>query len=71
MLGNILCEPILKLTGIRHSIAKGVAIGTSSHAVGTAKAIEIGEVEGAISSLSIVVAGLLTVLLANLFVSFY
>ena len=71
VLGNILCEPILKLTGIRHSIAKGVGIGTSSHAVGTAKAIEIGEVEGAISSLSIVVAGLLTVLLANLFVSFY
>ena len=47
--------------------AKGVAIGTSSHALGTAKAMEMGQVEGAMSSLSIVVAGILTVLLAPAF----
>ena len=43
-------------------MAKGLAFGTSAHAVGTAKALELGEVEGAMSSLSIAVAGLLTVI---------
>ena len=51
-------------------IAKGVAIGTSSHAIGTSKAMELGEIEGAMSSLSIVVAGLCTVIGANIFVNF-
>ena len=51
-------------------IAKGVAIGSAAHALGTAKAIEIGEVEGAMSGLSIVVAGLLTVVGASVFANF-
>ena len=51
-------------------IAAGVAIGTSTHAVGTARAMEMGEIQGAMSSLSIVVAGLLTVVGANLFAHF-
>lgn len=46
-------------------MAKGIAIGASSHAVGTVKAMEIGEIEGAMSSLAIAVAGLLTVVLAS------
>ncbi|MBQ2509653.1 MAG: LrgB family protein [Erysipelotrichaceae bacterium] len=71
VLGNIICESLLKLTGIRNRIAKGVAIGTSAHAIGTSKALEIGELEGAMSSLSIVTAGIITVVLAELFVSFY
>ena len=50
---------------------KQTAIGTASHAIGTSKAIEIGEVEGAISSLSIVIAGIITVLLSNLFAGLY
>ncbi|MBQ1482898.1 MAG: LrgB family protein [Erysipelotrichaceae bacterium] len=71
VLGNIICEGILKLFRIEDPIAKGAAIGTSSHAIGTSKAIEIGEVEGAISSLSIVVAGIMTVLLSSLFAGLY
>ena len=49
---------------------KGFAIGSASHAIGTAKAMELGDIEGAMSSLSIVVSGILTVLGANLFASF-
>ena len=71
VLGHIICEGFLKLAGIRNSIAKGTAIGTASHAIGTSKAFELGETEGAISSLSIVIAGIITVLLAKLFVGFY
>lgn len=71
VLGNIICEAILKLFKIEDPIAKGAAIGTASHAIGTSKAIEIGEVEGAISSLSIVVAGIMTVLLSAVFAGLY
>ena len=65
--GNIICELVLKLFGIRNRVAKGIAIGTASHAIGTSKAMEIGEIEGAMSSLSIVVSGILTVILASIF----
>ncbi len=61
VLGNILAEEICKLFKINHPIAKGIAIGTASHAIGTAKAMELGEIEGAMSSLSIAVSGILTV----------
>jgi putative effector of murein hydrolase len=44
-----------------------LALGTASHAIGTAKAMEMGEIEGAMSSLAIVVAGLLTVVGASVF----
>lgn len=67
--GNMFAELICKLFKIQHPIAKGVAIGTSSHAMGTSKAMELGEVEGAISSLSLAVAGILTVIFAPLFAS--
>lgn len=66
--GNIICEYVCQIFKINNPIAKGLAIGTSSHAVGTSKALEIGEVEGAMSSLSIAIAGLLTVVLAPIFV---
>lgn len=66
--GNIMAETILKWAKITEPIAKGLAIGTSAHAMGTAKAMEIGEVEGAMSSLSIVVAGIMTVLTVSVFV---
>ena len=71
VLGNVICELILKIFGIKNKIAKGIAIGTASHAIGTSKAMEMGEVEGAISSLSIVVAGIMTVVLVNIFVNLY
>ena len=58
---------IFRIFRIREPIARGVALGTASHAIGTAKAMELGEVEGAMSSLSIVVAGLVTVGGASVF----
>ena len=70
VLGNVIAEAVLKLFKIEEPIAKGIAIGSSSHAVGTAKAMEIGQIEGAMSSLSIVVCGLLTVIRASLFANF-
>lgn len=62
ILGNIMGETVFKLLRLENPIAKGLALGTSAHAVGTAKALELGEIEGAMSSLSVAVAGLLTVL---------
>lgn len=62
--GNILAPAICKIFKIQHPIAKGLGIGISSHAVGTAKALEMGEVEGGMSSLSIVIAGILTFIIA-------
>ncbi|MBO6240943.1 MAG: LrgB family protein [Butyrivibrio sp.] len=67
VLGNILAELIFKMFRIHEPISKGLALGTAAHAIGTAKAMEIGEVEGAMSSLSIAVAGILTVVLASVF----
>ena len=66
-LGNLFAVPLCKLFRITDSVAKGVAIGTSSHALGTTKAIEIGEVEGAMSGLSIAVCGVMTVVVAPFF----
>lgn len=71
VIGNIFAEIICKIAGITHPVAKGTAIGTAAHAIGTAKAMEIGEVEGAMSSLAIAVAGLLTVVGASVFSGFY
>ena len=67
VLGNIFGELICKIFRITHPIAKGLALGSSSHAIGTAKAMELGEIEGAMSSLAIAVTGIMTVLLASLF----
>ncbi len=67
IIGNILAEVICKVFHIHEPIAKGIAIGTSSHAIGTAKAMEIGEIEGAMSGLAIAVAGLFTVIGASIF----
>ena len=67
ILGNIIAESVCRVFRITDPIARGVAIGTSSHAIGTTRAMEMGEVEGAMSSLSIVVAGVLTVAGASVF----
>lgn len=71
IMGAIFSPIICKLFKIEHNIAVGVAIGTSSHALGTTKALELGETEGAMSSLSIGVAGLITVLLSPLVVKLF
>lgn len=67
VLGNMSAEFICRLFCIRNPISRGLAIGTASHAVGTARAMEMGEIEGAMSSLAIVVCGLCTVVGASLF----
>ena len=64
VLGNALAQTVCRIFRITHPVAVGAAIGTASHAGGTAKAIEIGKTEGAISGLSIAVAGLMTVVVA-------
>lgn len=69
--GNMIAEGFCKLFRITHPVSKGLAIGTSSHAMGTSKAMEMGQIEGAMSSLSIVVAGLLTVIFASVFAMLY
>jgi predicted murein hydrolase (TIGR00659 family) len=67
VIGNMLAEFLCKVFRIEEPMAKGLAIGTSAHAMGTAKAMEMGDVEGAMSSLSIAVAGILTVGAASIF----
>lgn len=69
ILGNVIAEIIFKAFHIEEPIAKGLALGNVSHAIGTSKAVEIGEVEGAMGSLAIAVAGLLTVVISPLFAS--
>ena len=69
--GNIIGEFVFKVFRIKEAVAKGVALGTSAHAIGTARAMEIGEVEGAMSSLAIAVAGLITVVGASIFANLY
>ena len=67
ILGSIMGPVVLKLLGIKSSIAKGLAMGASSHAVGTAKAMEMGVIEGAISGLAIGLMGVMTALLIPVF----
>lgn len=67
VIGNMSADVIFRIFHIQEPIAKGIALGTSAHAIGTAKAMELGEVEGAMSSLSIVVSGILTVAGAGVF----
>ena len=67
ILGNMGAELACRVFRITDPVARGVDIGTAAHAIGTTKAMELGEIEGAMSSLSIVVAGMLTVLGASLF----
>ena len=68
---EMLAEKVfLKLLRIQEPIARGIAIGCSSHALGTVKAMEMGTIEGAMSSLSIVVCGVMTVIGASIFALF-
>ena len=62
--GSMACPILIKLFKVKNKIAAGVAIGTCSHAAGTSKAIELGEVEGAMSGIAIGVSGILTVLIS-------
>lgn len=70
IVGGITAEFVYKIFRITEPVAKGLALGTSAHAMGTSKAMEMGDVEGAMSSLAIAVAGLLTVVAASVFAEF-
>ena len=65
--GNMIAETVCRVFRITEPVAKGIAIGSASHAGGTAKAMEMGEVEGAMSSLSIVLSAIITVLATMVF----
>ncbi len=67
VLGNLAAELFCKLLHLKEPISKGLAIGASSHAIGTSKALEMGETEGAMGGLAIAVSGLLTVILAQFY----
>lgn len=71
VLGNMVAETLCRVFKIKDPVARGLAIGAASHAIGTTKAMEMGETEGAMSSLAIVVSGLFTVLGAVVFAGFY
>lgn len=71
VLGNVIGEGVCKLFRITEPISRGLALGTAAHAIGTAKALEMGEIEGAMSSLSIAVSGLLTVVFASFYAMVY
>lgn len=70
IMGNMTAPFVCKLVKIKSPISRGIAIGTSSHAIGTAKATEMGETEGAMSGLAIAVAGVTTVILIQVFSMF-
>jgi len=69
--GSVLAEGVCRLFKITHPVAVGLAIGTSSHAIGTTKALSLGQIQGAMSSLAIAVAGLITVAAASIFAALY
>lgn len=64
ILGSIIAPFLIRIFRVTDPMAAGLAIGASSHAVGTSKAIELGEVEGAMSGLAIGVCGIITVLIS-------
>lgn len=66
LFGAVAAPAFLKLFRVTDPLAQGLAIGTSSHAAGTSRAVELGDIQGAASSLAIVVTGLLTVAAAPL-----
>lgn len=70
IIGSVFGPSILKLIRIKSPVARGIAMGTASHAVGTSKANEMGEVEGAMAGLSIGIAGLVTVVLMPIALKF-
>jgi len=71
VVGNIIAETVCKIFRITDPVARGVGIGTASHAIGTTRAMEMGPVEGAISGLSILIAGLMTTFGAIFFSYWY
>ena len=70
IVGSLLGETVCKICRITDPLAKGLALGTSAHAIGTSKALQMGEIEGAMSGLAIAVAGIMTAILAPVAANF-
>lgn len=70
IIGAVLAPTLIRIFKIKNPIVRGIAIGTCSHALGTSKALEIGEVEGAMSGIAIGLAGMITVLI-SLFLPYF
>lgn len=70
IIGNVFGDILLRIFRIKKSVAKGIALGCAAHAMGTAKAIELGDVEGAMASLAMAITGLMSVIGANIFINF-
>lgn len=70
ILGGVLGPYVLRIIGVESKIAKGLAMGAASHAIGTARAIEMGAIEGAISGLAIGLMGICTAILTPIFLQF-
>ena len=66
VIGAVLGEKIFKLAKIDDPVAQGIAMGASAHAMGTTEAIKMGEIQGAMSGLSMVVTGITVVILSPL-----
>jgi putative effector of murein hydrolase len=69
--GALVAPSLFKLLRIEEPIAQGIALGTASHAIGTSKALELGEIQGAMSSLAIAVTGVMTVIIGPIVAGFY
>ncbi|HIV61926.1 MAG TPA: LrgB family protein [Candidatus Butyricicoccus avistercoris] len=65
IIGAVCLPAVLKLFGFKHPVATGISIGTASHAVGTSSALQLGEIEGAMSGLAIGIAGLITAIIIS------
>jgi putative effector of murein hydrolase len=67
----VLAPTLFKIFRIEEPIAQGLAMGTASHAIGTSKALELGEIQGAMGSLAIAVTGVMTVIIGPIVAGFY
>lgn len=70
LLGNIFAASACKLLRIKHPVSQGLAMGNCAHAMGTSSAMELGELQGAMGGLAVVVAGLSTCILASVYATF-
>jgi predicted murein hydrolase (TIGR00659 family) len=70
IIGGMIAIPIFKIINTNHPVSKGIALGTASHALGTTKALELGEIEGAMSGLAIGISGTITVILIPILINF-
>ncbi|WP_250674839.1 LrgB family protein [Paraclostridium ghonii] len=71
IVGGMIATPIFKFINTKHPVSKGIALGTASHALGTTKALELGEIEGAMSGLAIGISGTITVILIPILINFF